>query len=82
MYWFSDGPETINDLSWPEYARRLLVAYDLEREGRDSKDVIRGLRGELCSQASKKDDNEKVYLKQMHYTFSQEIAIYVFGEFF
>ena len=38
MYWFSDGPEAINDLSWPEYARRLLVAYDLEREGRDSKD--------------------------------------------
>ena len=32
MYWFLKGSECINDISWPEYARRLLMALDLERE--------------------------------------------------
>ena len=41
MYWFLKGSECINDISWPEYARRLLMALDLEREGADVKDIVR-----------------------------------------
>jgi hypothetical protein len=49
MYWFLKGSECINDISWPEYARRLLTALDREREGTHVEDIVRSLRGQTSS---------------------------------
>ena len=62
LYWFSEGPETINDLSWPEYARRILVAYDMERDSKDLADIVSGLRGETCSTSQ---ETSQLYLQHM-----------------
>ena len=49
MYCLFKGSEFINDVTWPEYTRRLLSALDREREGADIDTIVQSLRGQTCS---------------------------------
>ena len=49
MYCFFKGPECVNDVTWPEYTRRLLSALDRERDGADIKKIVQCLRGQTSS---------------------------------